>query len=400
MRMRKKNYSPIALGETAGLSNEEWLKWREHGPHYDDPFHEDYINVCLGGSSVGAVFGDSPWVSRLELFHQKSGVATPKYSRPMNQAILDAGHQLEDFVANMFLAKMAEEGVKNIELWNDTVMYQHPLHKYAVVNLDRRIKVNGLPGILECKTTGNYEDIANWKNGIVKKSYEWQCRYYMATMNLDFCYICCCWGFTLKECAVILIKRDLEIEKEMFAELDKFVECCELGVEPEMQTSHMKVLSTYYNRLYGELPEKAPAVELPDTEEVYDLVEACQTIAARKAKAEAVVKAIEEEEYTLTAKLMHLTGGKSTYATYRMDEQTVVAVKIKQPMKRASFNAEKFKSEHPDLYDKYKKESLDVTTLKKQEKALAASYVIPARVNDEEPCTIGNVEVKNIPVTV
>lgn len=398
--MKRKDYSPIPLGDTAGLSNEEWLKWREHGPHYDDPFHPEYINVCLGGSSVGAVFGDSPWMSRLELYHQKSGVKSPKYPRTMNQAILDAGHQLEEFVANMFLVKMLEEGVTDVKVWNDTTMYQHPQHKYAVVNLDRRITVNGKNGILECKTTGNYEDIANWKKGIVKKSYEWQCRFYMATMNLDFCYICCCWGFTPDECAVILIKRDMDIEREMFSELDKFVECCELGIEPEMQTSHMKVLSNYYSRLYGELPEKAPAVELPDTNDVYELVESCRTISERKAKAQAVVDAIQEEEYGLTAKLMKMIGGKSTFATYRVDDQTVVSIKIKQPMKRATFDEDKFKAEHPDMYDKYKKESLDVTTLKKKEKSIAAPYIIPAQINVEEPCTIDRVEARVIPVAV
>lgn len=152
--MKKQDYSPIALGDTACLSNEEWLKWREHGPYYANPLDPRYISCTVGGSAMSAIFGDNPWISRLELFHQKSGVKKAKYERPMNQAILDAGHMLEDFVAHMFLVKMAEEGITDIEMWNDTVMYQHPHYSFAVCNLDRRIKVNGIQGILECKTTG------------------------------------------------------------------------------------------------------------------------------------------------------------------------------------------------------------------------------------------------------
>lgn len=399
LKREKKDYLPIPLGDTESLENDEWLQWRKHGPFYNDPMNSRYIGTCIGGSDVSVVFGDNPWKSRTELFHEKSETEKAKYERPMQQEILDSGHQLEEFVALKAVQKLKENspGTK-VEMWNDTMFYQHPKYPWAVVNLDRRLKVNGKDALLECKTTGSYTDMELWKQGIVPKKYEWQCRYYMATMNIDYIYICCCWGFTLNECALILITRDKKIENTMMKEVADFIECCECGLEPELQTKHTKTLAAYYSRLYGKLPDKAPAVELPDTKDVYNLVESAQSLFERKRAAEKVVEMIQEEEYLMAAQLMKLMGGQSNYASYRLDDTTVVGIKIKQPMTKASFDEERFKNEHPDLYTQYEKKSLDVTELKKKEKLLSNQYVIPAKLKEGEPCSIGKVELKAIPI--
>lgn len=395
--MSKKDYEPIALGDTAGLDNDEWLRWREHGPNYNNPLDPSYIPVTVGGSAVSVIFGDNPWKSKLEFYHEKSQTRKPKYARPMNQAVLDAGHELEDFVANMFITKMLEEGITDIQMWNDTIMYQHPLYPFAVCNLDRRLRVNGQEGILECKTTGNWDDVALWKQGIVPKKYEWQCRYYMATMNLDFCYICCCWGFTAESCAVILIVRDRQIEDVMMREVAAFVECCELGVEPEMQTKHMKTLATYYTRLYGEIPDSNVAMELPDSKDVYDLVEEASLIAGRKEKLTTQLTQLEEQEYAITCKIMELTDGKSTYVTYRKNDEEVYALKLKLPMKRAKFDEEQLKKDDPAMYEKYQTK-FDATLFKAQQKALAKKYTLPTVVDVTKPVKLDSVVLKNIPV--
>lgn len=395
-RRNTDNYSPIPFGETADLEDEEWLRWREHGPFYNDPFGKKYVSVGIGGSAVSAIFGDSPWMSRLELYHSKSETAIPKIKRPKNQEILDVGHMLEEFVSHQFVRKMQEEEINDIEMWNDTIMYQHPKYPFAVCNLDRMIRVNGIPCILECKTTGNFNDIKLWKEGIVPKKYEWQCRYYMATMNINHCYICCCWGFTLDETAVILIKRDLDIEKTMMEEVADFVKKCEMGIEPEMQTSHMDVLANYYSRLYGELPSSAPAVELPDNPGVYELVNASMTLFKRRKEAEDRLKAIDEEGDTIACKLMQIMGGESTYATYRLDDNQVVALKLKQPMHRATIDEEDLKKDHPEIYQRYLIK-FDQTAFKKAEKKMAKEYTIPAKVNESKPISLDSVEIKNIP---
>ena len=395
--MSRSSKSPIALGDTKNLSEKEWADgWRQHGPAYKDPFDPAYIPVCIGGSAVAAIFGESPWMSRLELYHLKSGTANPKVKKTKNEEILQSGHQLEEFVAQKFVEYMEKLGNK-IEMWNDTVMYQHPDYPFAVCNLDRRIKVNGVPGILECKTTSNWNDIELWKAGICPKKYEYQCRYYMATMNLDFVYITCCWGFTLDQTAVILIKRDRAIEDSMMEEVADFVAKCELAEEPEMQTGHMATLSSYYNSLYGELPTKAPAMELPDSTEIFDLVERARTLAARRLQAEEKVNMLKEEEAEITAKLLKISEGKSNYFSYRLDDDTVVGIKVKQSKKRDSYDEEKLMAEHPEILQKYPK--LDMTKAKKAFPDICKGYLIPGGIDVTKPAVIDKVELKNIPIS-
>lgn len=396
--MGRSKKAPIALGDTKNLSNDEWANgWRQHGPAYKDPFDPAYIPVCIGGSAVAAIFGDSPWMSRLELYHLKSGTAIPKVKKPKNEEILQSGHQLEEFVAQKFCEFMKIHG-NQVEIWNDTQMYQHPDYPFAVCNLDRRIKVNGIPGILECKTTSNFSDIELWKAGICPVKYEWQCRYYMATMDLDYVYICCCWGFTLDQTAVILIKRDRAIEDVMMSEVANFVECCEMGIEPVMQTTHMDTLSAYYTALYGEIPTKAPAIELPDTTDIYELVERARTISNRRKQAEEKVNKIKEEEAEITAKLLAISEGKSTYYTYRLDDDTVVGIKIKQSKKRDSYDEATLIAENPDILQKYPK--VDMTRAKKAYPEICKKYLIPGTVDTTKAAVIDSVELKNIPISV
>lgn len=400
--MKTKNYSPILLGETKDLSNDEWLKWRQHGPYYADASNPAYIPVCIGGSDASVIFGDNPWKSSLELFHEKSGIKTPKYARKMNQDILDAGHQLEDFVAKNFKKYMLETvGIPDtaIEIWNDTNMYQHPYYRFAVCNLDRRIKVNGIEGILEIKTTGSFQDIENcWKKGIVPKKYEWQCRYYMATMNLPYTYIACMWGFTTKEMAVIRVERDLEIEKVMMETIEEFVECCEMGVEPEMQSGHLTTLANYYVRLYGEIDTKAPAIEFPDNDDTRDLIDEALAIEKEKELLDAKEKELTEREAKVVTQIMAFMNGQGTYGTLRLDENTVAALKVKIPMKKATFDEEGFKKAYPKEYAEFLEPVFNVTSCKKKYKKEASKYVVPGVVATDKPATLAKVELKDIPL--
>ena len=69
---KKKNYSPINMGDTKTLSNETWLKWRMHGPMYNNPKDPKYVPVAIGGSAAGIIEGASNFKSKTELFHEKS----------------------------------------------------------------------------------------------------------------------------------------------------------------------------------------------------------------------------------------------------------------------------------------------------------------------------------------
>lgn len=400
---KKKNYSPINMGDTKTLSNETWLKWRMHGPMYNNPKNPKYVPVAIGGSDAGIIEGASNFKSKTELFHEKSGVKTPKYRKKMNQEILDNGHYLEEYVANHFKQYMFEAcGMQpeSIKIVNDTNMYQHPFYSFALCNLDRRIWVNGEEGILEIKTTGSLDDIALWKNGKVPEKYEWQCRYYMATMNVDYTYIACMWGFTTKEMAVIRIDRDLDVEDKLMSDVKEFVEDCEMGIEPPLQQTHTVELSKYYVRLYGEIDERAKPIEFPDNDETRDMIDEAILIADEKKLLDKKMADLEEREALLVAKILKYTDGKSMYGSLRIDDNTVAGVSVKVPMHKPTFDEEGFKTAYPTQYEEFLKQSapkFDVAGCKKKYPTEHSKFVIPAKVNTEKKPMLGKVELKEIP---
>ena len=75
---------PVILCDTKGMTNEEWLKARMHGPKGNIPY-------TVGGSDVAAIFGVSPWTSPLELWLIKKGRMKPKEKE--NAAQLQMGHR-------------------------------------------------------------------------------------------------------------------------------------------------------------------------------------------------------------------------------------------------------------------------------------------------------------------
>lgn len=394
-------YVPNSLGEYEDGS-EEWLKCREHGKDYDNPMSPDYIPVCIGGSTIAKILGVSPWGSKLETYYEKSGLDV-KYSKEKNQAKLDIGHEAEQFVALSFQRVMKAEGVNVDYVENDINMYQHPFCAFALANVDRRISVNGVPGILECKTTSDWNTIKRyWQKDICPPYYEYQCRWYMAIMNLSYCYITCTWGFGPSDVAVVLIKRDYDVEATMMAEAYYFCECCELGEEPSLDNENLVELNKFYTRLYGEIEEDAPPVELPDTPEVAAIIQDVQDIHERKAKKEKELENIENEEAKIVAKLMKFTGGETTYASYRLNDDEVLGIKLKLPMKRPGFDEEALKEADPDTYSKYLKteEKFDVTKYKKENKAEAGKYIIPAKVDPTKAVTLKEVTVRNVPLAI
>ncbi len=405
----RSNKKPVALCDTKNYTEKEWADGlRQHGPAYKNPADPNYIPVCIGGSDVAVIFGDSPWKSKLELFHEKSGTAVPKYVRKMPQDLLDAGHILEDFVAKNFRTYMEKTcGVpaNNITIENDTVMYQHPDYPFALVNLDRRITINGIPGILEIKTTGNWKDIEKWKSGIVPKKYEWQCRYYMATMDLDYCYIACMWGYSVNEMAVIKIERDKAIEDLMMNEVAEFVECCEMGIEPEQQTTALPVLAKYYERLYGIEKASSESIDLPDNEETREIADLAMEIAERRAELDKLQSVVDEMEARITATLMKYGQGKGTYMNLRLDNKTVLGMAIKPSFHKDGFDEERFKKDHPVEYAEFLKTEtttkFDLTGLKKKYKKVELdipSYKIPGDLDTDKPVKLEKVELKDIPL--
>ena len=125
--------APNILCDTAGMTNAQWLAARMHGPSGKIPY-------TVGGSDVAAVFGVSPWTTPLELWMIKKGRMKPPAKSNANQ--LEMGHLLEPIAAHWYAKKTGNR------VYEDTNLYQHADHPYALANFDRRFEraSDGEPG--------------------------------------------------------------------------------------------------------------------------------------------------------------------------------------------------------------------------------------------------------------
>lgn len=417
--------NPIALCDTTGMSNEDWLKVREHGLG-KTPSDKDYIPYTIGGSAVSQALGCNPWVSDEEFRDKKMGLK-PVLETEFNEDAKAAGHIFEPFVAVNFLRWMHQncKGVK-VNLMKDMMrdlipyfsdacpdkeayesltttvseavaayspkwplnpswMYQCGIkdekgnlkYPFALANIDGLVEVNGKMGIFEAKTT-NPKSSAIWQywtQGQVPPYYYWQVVYYMAIMNLDFCYITCCWGMTLGDMAVILVERNLEVEEELMEYLRQFVDDMEVGLPLDESKSDPELVTNWYYRLYGPAT-KSEQIELPSycAKILGEATELEEEIAEAKKKLEA----LEKKRSSIVAELQPVMGEHS-YATCEMEDGTKMGVKLKPSMKRAKFDNDTFKAEHPDLFEEYA--TVDATALGKAHADLKKKYTLPAEPN-------------------
>ena len=172
--------SPIILCDCAGMANDRWLECRAHGPKGDIPY-------TVGGSDVAAIFGLSPWTTPLELWLIKKGRMKP--SVKTNEDQLEMGHLLEPIAAHWF-----EKKTGNL-VTDDTNLYQHPDHPYALANIDRRYtrQDDGELGILECKSC-TYHKAEDWADDAIPLYYEVQLRFYLAVLDVEYGAFSCVWG--------------------------------------------------------------------------------------------------------------------------------------------------------------------------------------------------------------
>lgn len=117
--------APNILCDCTGMTNEMWLKCREHGP-------KGNIEYTVGGSDVATIFGLSPWTAPLELWMVKKGRMKPK--SPPNPDQLAMGHMLEPIAAHFYAQRTGNT------VTDDNYLYQHATLEYALANIDRRYR--------------------------------------------------------------------------------------------------------------------------------------------------------------------------------------------------------------------------------------------------------------------
>lgn len=241
---------PNLLCNTENMDQKRWLECRMHGP-------EGKIEYTVGGSDVSTIFGVNPWTTPLELWRIKKGLLLPDDSTNIYQK--EMGHLMEPIVAHWY------EKLTGNTVITDTGLYQHADHSYALANLDYRCVDNKTKqeGILECKTT-SWHKMSLWSEGAVPVYYEYQVRFYLAVMDLEFADIMCMWGTNPEEDSVIRrIIRDKSLEKIIFDELDSFIDSLRKNNPPNMSGVQPEQALNALARIYGASQPSLPTIEFP-----------------------------------------------------------------------------------------------------------------------------------------
>lgn len=242
--------APIVLCDTAGLSRERWLECREHGPKGDIPY-------TVGGSDVAAIFGVSPWMTPLELWMIKKGRIKPTAKDNANQ--LQMGHMLEPIAAYWFGQKTG------YPVTDDTNLYRHADHPYALADFDRRFvrATDGKPGILECKSC-SYHKAGEWFDGRYPIYYELQLRYYLAVADVDIGAFSAIWGNNPDtDFACPMLERDKAKEDIIFERLEEWIWSLENDHPPTMDGVEPKLALKSLARIYGGSDPAMPTIEFP-----------------------------------------------------------------------------------------------------------------------------------------
>ena len=210
------------------MDNDRWLECRMHGPDGKIPY-------TVGGSDVAAIFGLSPWTTPLELWMIKKGRMKPPVKA--NSSQLEMGHLLEPIAAYWYAKRSGNT------VYEDTGLYQHADHPYALANFDRRFirTEDNEPGILECKSC-TYHKADDWADDAIPIYYELQLRFYLGVADVNIGAFSALWGNNPdNDLAIPSIERDQAKEDLIFERLDEWIWSLEHDKPPTMSTVKPKL---------------------------------------------------------------------------------------------------------------------------------------------------------------
>ena len=242
--------APNILCDCTGMTNEMWLKCREHGP-------KGNIEYTVGGSDVATIFGLSPWTTPLELWMVKKGRMKPK--SPPNPDQLAMGHMLEPIAAHFYAQRTGNT------VTDDNYLYQHATLEYALANIDRRYtrKEDGEGGVLECKSL-TYHKAADRADGAIPIYYELQLRYYLAVLDEKHGAFSALWGNNPEnDLATPHIERVQAKEDIIFEKLDRWIWSLRHDKPPTMEDVQPQLAMDALARIYGAGKKGLPTIEFP-----------------------------------------------------------------------------------------------------------------------------------------
>ena len=149
------------LISTLHIDKESWLQYRKQG---------------IGGSDAGAVCGLNPYRTAIQVYYDKTSDSIEEID---NEAMRQ-GRELEEYVAKRF----CEASGKRVRRAN--AMFYDEKNPFMLADVDRMIV--GENAGLECKTASPYSE-EKWRDDKIPLSYQLQCYHYMSVCNADAWYI-------------------------------------------------------------------------------------------------------------------------------------------------------------------------------------------------------------------
>lgn len=295
------------------MSNEreQWLKERMNS---------------IGGSDAGIILGVSPFKSKLELWTEK--VEKNINTTLEDELIFQIGHALEPIIANEYFkmtGRFLESRPQKI----------HSNYPFISGNVDREIVSSErmLPGILEIKTKGAW---TKWYDDEIPLYIIAQLQHYLSVYNYT-------WGsiavldLGTRTISYTDIERDEELIKKIIDEEKKFWDLVVSKIPPEPDSS--KSCQEFLRSKYA-VETVGKTIDLTQNE-------IANNNAYNLGCVKEDIKKLEEKEVEYKNILMSIMEdaeigiGKDYKITWR------------SPKNRIVFNVDKFKEDHPEIYNRY-----------------------------------------------
>lgn len=258
------------------------------------------------------------------------------------------GHLLEPIAAYWY------EQISGNTVTEDTNLYQHADHPYALANFDRRFTraSDGEPGILECKSC-TYHKAADWAEDAIPLYYELQLRFYLAVADVDIGAFSAVWGNNPdNDLAMPEIVRDRAKEDIIFERLEEWIWSLENDKPPTMQDVKPKLALESLARIYGSSQKNLPTVEFSSKyEKALRKIAMLQgELTARNAEIKKLEKEIEAHSVRIAEVMKEHEHGVLTTTGDKLLIDFVTR-RTRRPDSKA------LKEKYPSVYDKVLKTS-------------------------------------------
>lgn len=307
-----------------GLSDPKKLSW------------EDCRRRGIGGSDIGAICGKNKYKTAIEVFQDKTVGSSFKGNN-----ITYFGHIMESHIADMF-----QEQYKDLfEVRIERKHFKCKDYPWLNGNIDRKLidLKTGEAGVLEIKTTRTF-NTDEWGKGCafgidykliisdnqVPESYYYQVQHYLLCTGFSFAWLC---AFSRDTCELRIYKIDA----------DKAVQ------------NYIRKTGTefWFNNVIKGIP---PAKDVPFAERKSngESIDADSSIIEKVAALkdiQAQIEALESQEKVLKTEIQDYIGENEIL----LDVATEKPLVTWKSSERRTFDTNRFKAEHEDLYNEYLK---------------------------------------------